>query len=50
MKSIVILGDSLSGGGVQRVILNLSKGFVDAGCQVHILLSIFQRFAKKLLY
>jgi glycosyltransferase involved in cell wall biosynthesis len=38
MKKIVLLNDSLIGGGAERITLNLARGFLKKGCEVHIVL------------
>lgn len=38
MKKIAILAHSLGGGGVEKVVINLSKGFIAQNCEVHIFL------------
>jgi len=38
MKKIVLLNDSLLGGGAERITLNLARGFIKKGYEVHIVL------------
>jgi glycosyltransferase involved in cell wall biosynthesis len=38
MKKIAILAHSLGGGGIEKVVINLSKGFIAQDCEVHIFL------------
>ena len=38
MKKIVLLNDSLIGGGAERITLNLARGFKQRGYEVHIIL------------